>query len=110
MASRQSNHDPQTTAPIRDVRGHHYRYLGQLQYEGSESGPGLLYGSCKVGLFSGVGVRLYQDVESQCQFLCVAVNGTGKPMLATSRWRYRPPASNLSPSSAILPIFGSRLT
>jgi len=88
MASKQSNHDQQTAATIRDVRGHHFRYLGQLQYEGSEAGPGLPY-----DLFNGVGVRLYQDVESQCEFLCVESPETGE-----EAW-YRVDGARLTPDS-----------
>ena len=59
MVSRQPKRD-RSVAPFREFRGHRFRYLGQLEYEGPTSQPAL-----PIDLFSGVGVRLYQDVESQ---------------------------------------------
>jgi hypothetical protein len=72
MATRQPIHN-HSTATVRELHGHRYRYLGQLQYEGREAGPGL-----PADLFSGVGVRLYQDVDSQGQFLCIESFETGE--------------------------------
>jgi hypothetical protein len=71
MHSRQSNHE-RSEVTIREVQGHRYRYLGQMEYEG-RVGPGLT-----ANLFHGVGVRLYQDVDSQGQYLCVESPETGE--------------------------------
>jgi hypothetical protein len=58
---------------IREVHGHRYRYLGQLEYESREGGPEL-----PADLFSGVGVRLYQDVDGAGQYLCIESSETGE--------------------------------
>ncbi len=72
MVSRQSKRDP-SVAPIREFHGHRLRYLGQLEYEGLAGQPALL-----ANLFRGVGVRLYQEVDSAGQYLCVESSETGE--------------------------------
>ncbi|HEY5315454.1 MAG TPA: hypothetical protein VIK18_23185 [Pirellulales bacterium] len=57
---------------IRNVRGHNYCFLGQLVYE-SRCGTPTEWSD----VFTGVGVRLYQDVETQEHFLCVESGESG---------------------------------
>lgn len=51
---------------IRTVQGHDYCFIGQLIYE-SRCGAPQEWGD----IFSGIGVRLYQDTQTLEHFLCV---------------------------------------
>ncbi|HWC90647.1 MAG TPA: hypothetical protein VG433_13355 [Pirellulales bacterium] len=71
---------------IRNVHGHNYCFIGQLVYESRCETRGEWS-----DVFSGIGVRLYQDVETQEHFLCVEAGESGE-----EQW-YRADGARLIP-------------
>jgi hypothetical protein len=57
---------------IRNVRGHNYCFIGQLVYESRCDTPAQWS-----DVLNGIGVRLYQDLETREHFLCVEAGESG---------------------------------